>query len=262
MLAEISKEFTHWEIFSEADHMVQALDDVFFEAAGKSGMTFSLHTSIADTNIAALNPRMREAAVMELMTELECAASMDIDTVTIHPGVICLSVPGTRDRSIAAAKESCRLLDRAAAEFGIEHVCIENMPRFPVMLGVESAELAEIVDGTDLGITFDIGHAHTAGQIDAMIETFGDRIANIHIHDNDGVRDLHQIPFTFTRTRENTSSTDWEGFIRGLQAIHFDGVLNFETGPSLNAFPASLHEDVLRLIAKIGEHFAKRITEA
>ena len=191
MLAEISKEFTHWEIFSEADHMVQALDDVFFEAAGKSGMTFSLHTSIADTNIAALNPRMREAAVMELMTELECAASMDIDTVTIHPGVICLSVPGTRDRSIAAAKESCRLLDRAAAEFGIEHVCIENMPRFPVMLGVESAELAEIVDGTDLGITFDIGHAHTAGQIDAMIETFGDRIANIHIHDNDGEKDSH-----------------------------------------------------------------------
>lgn len=30
-------------------------------------------------------------------------------------------------------------------------------------------------------------------------------------------RDLHQIPFTFTRSRENVSSTDWEGFIRGLQ---------------------------------------------
>ena len=191
MLEELSKDFAHWEIFSEADHMVQYLDDGFFEAAGQSGMSFSLHTSIADTNIAALNPRMREAAVMELMTELECAASMDIDTVTIHPGVICLSVPGTRDRSIAAARESCRILDRAAREFGIAHVCIENMPRIPVMLGVEAAELQSIVDGTDLGITFDIGHAHTAGQVDAMIDTFGDRIANVHIHDNEGDRDSH-----------------------------------------------------------------------
>ena len=38
---------------------------------------------------------------------------------------------------------------------------------------------ADIVDGTDLGICFDIGHANTSGQIDAMIDTFGDRIANI-----------------------------------------------------------------------------------
>ncbi|MBQ8698844.1 MAG: hypothetical protein IJ521_07590, partial [Schwartzia sp.] len=59
----------------------------------------------------------------------------------------------------------------------------------------------------------------------------------------------------------NTSSTDWDGFIRGLRAIHFDGVLNFETGPTLNAFPSSLHEDVLRVIAKIGGHFARRIAE-
>ncbi len=190
-LEEISKDFTHWEIFSEANHMVQSLDDTFFEAAAKTGMTFSLHTSIADTNIGALNPRMREATIMELMTELECAASMDIDTVTIHPGIICLSVPGTRDRSVAAARESCRVLDRAAKEYGIEHVCIENMPRIPVMLGVETSELLSIVDGTDLGITFDIGHANTAGQIDAMIDTFGDRIANIHIHDNNGDRDAH-----------------------------------------------------------------------
>lgn len=190
-LAELSKGFTHWEIFSEADHMVQRLDDTFFEAAGQSGMTFSLHASIADTNIAALNPRMREATVMELMTELECAASMDIDTVTIHPGIISLSVPGTRDRSIAAARESCRMLDRAAKEFGVEHVCIENMPRFPIMLGIEPAELEAIVDGTDLGITFDIGHANTSGHIDDMIDTFGDRIANIHIHDNNGDADSH-----------------------------------------------------------------------
>ena len=47
------------------------------------------------------------------------------------------------------------------------------------------------MDGTDLGICFDIGHANTMGQIDDMVETFGDRIVNVHIHDNNGQRDEH-----------------------------------------------------------------------
>ncbi len=111
-----------------------------------------------------------------------------------------------------------------------------------------------------LGFCLDTGHANLIGlDFEKFITTLGPRLKVLHIHDNDGVRDLHQIPFTFTRTRENTSSTDWEGFIRGLQKIHFDGVLNFETGPALNAFPEMLHEDVLGFIAKIGRYLAKRL---
>ena len=78
----------------------------------------------------------------------------------------------------------------------------------------------------------------------------------LHIHDNDGISDLHQIPFTFTKTRENTSSTDWDGFLRGLKAIGFGGVLNFETAPVLTAFAKEMKPDALRFIAKIGEYFA------
>lgn len=74
----------------------------------------------------------------------------------------------------------------------------------------------------------------------------------LHIHDNDGISDLHQIPFTFTKTRENTSSTDWDGFLRGLKAIGF----NFETAPVLTAFPKEMKPDALQFIAKIGEYFA------
>lgn len=37
----------------------------------------------------------------------------------------------------------------------------------------------------------------------------------LHLHDNDGCYDLHQIPYTFTRTRENNPILDWNGFLRG-----------------------------------------------
>jgi sugar phosphate isomerase/epimerase len=68
---------------------------------------------------------------------------------------------------------------------------IENMPSFFIMMGQTPEELLALLDGTDLSICFDIGHANTVGKIDECIELFGDRIANVHIHDNLGKNDDH-----------------------------------------------------------------------
>jgi sugar phosphate isomerase/epimerase len=88
----------------------------------------------------------------------------------------------------------------------------------------------------------------------------GSRVKVLHIHDNDAISDLHQLPFTFTRTRENPSATDWNGFIRGLKKIKFQGALCFETSPVVQAFPKPLWSDALSLIAKIGGYFAKELS--
>lgn len=111
-----------------------------------------------------------------------------------------------------------------------------------------------------LGFCFDTGHANLAGiDFEDFITTLGERIKVLHIHDNDGVGDLHQIPFTFTKTRENKASTDWEGFIRGLRAIRFDKVLSFETAPAVSTFPDELKAELLGFIAKIGGWFSREI---
>ena len=111
-----------------------------------------------------------------------------------------------------------------------------------------------------LGFCFDTGHANLVGlNPETFISTLGDHLKVLHIHDNDGMSDLHQIPFTFTRTRENLPSTDWEGFVRGLKNIHFQGTLSFETAPVLSAFPQEMKQDVLAFIAGIGAYFAGRV---
>ena len=196
-LGRISSHFRHWEIFSELNHSVQKIRPSFSAVAEPYGMKFYIHTAIADTNVAATNPRMREATMMEIMSEMQSACEMGVDTVTVHPGIINLAVSGTRERSIAAAQDSMRLLDRAQAEYG-------------VMLGITAEELDEIVGPTDLGICFDIGHANTSGQMDAMIETFGDRIVNVHIHDNVGVKDDHMTI--------GTGQIDFRSVIRKLRS--------------------------------------------
>ena len=67
------------------------------------------------------------------------------------------------------------------------------------------------------------------------------------------------MPYTFTKTRKNTSILDWEGMLLALKETGFDGVLNFETAPILDTFPDELKEDVLHMLVRIGEYFRKTI---
>lgn len=151
-----------------------------------------------------------------------------------------------------------------AKEMGIT-ICVENL--YESIGGhlvegpcCDAARAAERIDRINekyhaevLGFCFDTGHANLVGiDFEKFITTLGHRLKVFHIHDNDGISDLHQIPFTFTKTRENKTATDWEGFVRGLENIRFDKVLSFETAPVLSAFPDSMKEDVLKFIARIG----------
>ena len=112
-----------------------------------------------------------------------------------------------------------------------------------------------------LGFCFDVGHANIVGiDFEKFICTLGNRLKVLHIHDNDGISDLHQIPFTFTKSRENKTSTDWDGFIRALKAINYEGVLSFETAPVLTSFPKQMKADVLEFICKIGKYLESSIS--
>lgn len=190
VLPQVAKFFDHWEIFSEAEHHLQEVSGVFSMMKGSYDLTYSVHSPISDTNLAALTERMREASVLEVLSLMEECINLDIDTITIHPGIYSLSVPGMQEKSVAAAKKSIRGLDRMVSQYGVR-LCLENMPSFPMMLGRTADEMAELLDGTDMKVCFDIGHANTTGQIDEIIDRLGDRIIHMHVHDNDGTSDQH-----------------------------------------------------------------------
>lgn len=171
-------------------------------------------------------------------------------------------------------QETERFLDSLvplAKELGIT-ICIENLytsvaGHLIEGPGCNAKKAAERIDRFNekyhaevLGFCFDTGHANLVGlDMEDFITTLGPRLKVLHIHDNDGIADLHQIPFTFTKTRENKVSTDWDGFVRGLKNIHFDKVLSFETAPVLTSFPSEMKEEVLEFIAKIGQYFSGKI---
>lgn len=158
-----------------------------------------------------------------------------------------------------------------AKKYGIV-VCLENMfidQNAHLVEGVCSdfREAAEWIDelnaiaGEELfGFCFDVGHANILGKnLYQSVLALGKRLKILHVHDNDGVSDLHTMPFTFARNW-NPIATDWEGFLRGLREIEYDGVINFETFRCMEGFPKELHPAVLRLLADMGRYFSGRIS--
>ena len=108
------------------------------------------------------------------------------------------------------------------------------------------------------GMCLDTGHLQLVKRdCYDYITRLGSRIKVLHLHENDSIGDLHEMPFTFGTGKER--SQNWEAIFQGLHDIGFDGTLSFETFPCMNAFPHGMKVDVLTAIHGIGEYFAERI---
>ena len=111
------------------------------------------------------------------------------------------------------------------------------------------------------GFCLDVGHTNlTHTNVKSFILAMGDRITNLHIHDNNGVDDLHIVPYTCMITK-NSHVCDWDGFVEGMREIGYQGILSFETDRIFNAFPESVHTEVLKLISAIGRDWANKIEQ-
>ena len=201
---------------------------------------------------------------------MRICAFMDCRYIVIH-GFKLAHYLGSEEAEWQRTLEFIEFLAPLAKELGIT-ICIENIytslgnhivegPCCDVRKAVTRIDIINEKYGAEvLGFCFDTGHANLVGiDFENFITMLGDRLKVLHIHDNDGISDLHQIPFTFTMTRENKPSTDWDGFIRGLRNIKFDKVLSFETAPVLTAFPEVMKQDVLGFIANIGRYFLEKV---
>lgn len=186
----VGKEFSHWEIIGEGEHCLKDVSKKFFKLAPSYDMSYSVHVPMCDVNIASLNERIREDSVLETINNIDFAMEMQATSITFHPGNHPFSMPQLRAKAVDASKRSLRTLDRIAEEYGAP-LALENMPSMDFMLGRTTKEFGELIDGTNLKMCFDIGHANTMGEVDDFIKKYKDRFINIHIHDNHGKVDEH-----------------------------------------------------------------------
>lgn len=120
-------------------------------------------------------------------------------------------------------------LCRFAEDYGVA-ICIENMP-FTALRLSRPDRIVSFVRRLDLPnffICLDTGHCNVfreeAISAGNSVLLCGDLLKVLHVHDNDGYRDIHLLPYA--------GSIDWKGFTDALKTIGYSGVFSLECAPS------------------------------
>lgn len=108
-----------------------------------------------------------------------------------------------------------------------------------------------------MGTCFDIGHSNALRQnIKREVITLGKHLKCLHVHDNDGSGDNHQVPYVFGEAMTGEPCTDWSGFLIGLRQIDYKGTISFEPFKWLINTPATIQKHMLTYLNEIGKQFA------
>ena len=86
--------------------------------------------------------------------------------------------------------------------------------------GKQLKELVEYINHPNFYVCWDTGHGNKAGKQKEGILALGKYIKAIHFNDNDGLADLHNLPFTGTLKVDET--------MRAFMEIGYDGYFTFE----------------------------------
>lgn len=117
-------------------------------------------------------------------------------------------------------------------------ICFENMPMTRLSLSTPEQILRFVkeMDDSRFKICLDTGHCAVFGlsPAEAVRQIGKEYLRVLHVHDNNGVQDLHWLPYT--------GVIDWEDFSKALEEIGFEGTVSLET-----TVPAKIPEDIREL---------------
>lgn len=124
-----------------------------------------------------------------------------------------------------------------------------------------------ILGRQQFGICLNMGYMNLLGQNPRkMIAGTAEYLKVFHMNDNDGKRDMHQIPYSFT-TGRGALSTDLYRAIGQLIAIGYEGYLIFDTTGVFRRIPLDLQDaflDILNGLDRVWEdefHFEDKLNQ-
>ncbi len=176
----------------------------------------------------------RAAAIAETKAALEVARRIPYRFLVTHVGMPTVEQPPPRDNQPAAARRSVEEIAALAAEVGVR-VALEVIPNDLSTPGSLVRLIEDDLEGLDVGICLDYGHAHLMGDLGDAVEAVSGHLLTTHVHDNGGRRDDHLVPFA--------GGIDWDAAMMATQKIGYDGVLMLEvsdTGDPIDVLQRSV----------------------
>jgi sugar phosphate isomerase/epimerase len=175
------RELGHW--FRESDLKLHSLHSPMYtdELWGRSGPDTWL-------NICEPVKGNRIRAVDEIKRSIEVAETIPFRYLIQHIGI---GGEEFSERKVDAAFNSLEELSNFARQRGVQ-VLLENIPN-DLSTASRLTNFLEVTH-LDLYFVFDTGHANLGAGVAHEFEIMKERIRSLHVHDNDGLKDLHLFP--------------------------------------------------------------------
>jgi len=196
-----------------------------------SGYEFG-RTGAPPVNVASTDRAQRVAAMDEIKRALEIAEQIPFRFLVQHIGVGGESFD---ERKLEAAMTSIEHLRAFAKPLGVR-ILLENIPN-ELATPDRLVEFIHLTHFDDVGVCFDVGHAHIMSNVAEAFEILKSYIRSTHIHDNAKDRDLHLWP--------GKGSIDWKQTMELLRSAP-------QTPPLLLEIEA---DEKVNPVEKMGETF-------
>jgi protein FrlC len=206
-----------------------------------------LHLSVASfipaqfrypTCLCSNNETIRRDSVAYIADSIQTAAALGAPVVSVCPGH-SLHGQGKRDAWMRLSESLVTISDFATA-YGTR-IAIEPADRYETDLVGTTSDAMRLIRQlslANLGIVFDVGHAHVMSEpIAEALQMMGDRLFHVHVDDNNGQRDQHLIP--------GDGSIDFPALIALLRQAGYDGCLSAELSWDYTLQPDAAAETAL-----------------
>jgi len=140
-------------------------------------------------NIAAVEKLRRVDAMDEIKRAIEVAEHLPFKFLVQHVGV---GQEEADQHKVEAAISSLEHLHAFAKPLGVQ-LLVENIKN-ELSTPEKLLELLHAGRFDDIGVCFDVGHAHIMSSVPQAFEVLKDRIRSTHVHDNNRDHDDHLWP--------------------------------------------------------------------
>ena len=190
---------------------------------------------------------------------MESASILGAEIIVVHP-IQNLVYSENKYKLYDLNMEYYNFLIPYAEKFGIKIAC-ENMfqcDRYGICDSVCASpdEFNKYVDDLNspwITACLDLGHCGVCGRTaqDMIRAMGGERITALHVHDNNGVTDLHQLP--------GTVSMEWEEICKALAEIDYKGNFTYETDNFIRYYGEDFLPTALKFMHDCGRYYIAKI---
>lgn len=185
--------------------------------------------------------KYNETILPKIKRAIEIAGLLEIENIVVHP---VFFEENKKEKNIEMYLSLLEDAKAAGVKIALENMFGKKNPETGrqtpnvCSLGEEFADFYDALPSEYFSCCVDIGHCALVGDTpENVLRVMGDRVACLHVHDNDTYDDWHFPPFTL--------DLNWTEIAKALADINYQGYITLEADNILADIPTDLYPAML-----------------